>query len=152
MPTRGAARGAPPRAHMTNCKRAHARAQVCRRQRQLRPAEHRARRGSTGVHAALRAPRANRRAPFPLAQRALRFHPTGLTPRPSSHSCTEIGRTRAKSAPSCADLVVVPGISIPGVVGGVFGCLLAIAGAVILYKTWRASVVKRGDQKPLLYV
>jgi hypothetical protein len=71
---------------------------------------------------------------------------------PSIHSCTEIGRTRAKSAPNGADLDVVPGISIPGVVGGVAGCLFAIAGAVILYKTWRASVVKRGDQKPLLYI
>ncbi len=78
--------------------------------------------------------------------------PLGSPPRPSIHSCTESGRTRAISAPSCADLDVVPGISIPGVVGGVAGCLLAIAGAVILYKTWRASVVKRGDQKPLLYV
>jgi hypothetical protein len=35
------------------------------------------------------------------------------------------------------------GISIPGVVGGVFGCLFAIAGAAILYKTWRVLEVKR---------
>lgn len=35
------------------------------------------------------------------------------------------------------------GISVGGVVGGVFGCLLAIAGAVILYKTWRVLEVKR---------
>jgi hypothetical protein len=35
------------------------------------------------------------------------------------------------------------GISVGGVVGGVFGCLLTIAGAVILYKTWRVLEVKR---------
>ena len=35
------------------------------------------------------------------------------------------------------------GISVGGVVGGVFGCLLAIVGAVILYKTWRVLEVKR---------
>jgi hypothetical protein len=157
LPTRGAARGAPPRAHMTNYTGTRERTQVYRRQRQLRPAEHCAGRGSTGLRAALRAPNrrscASRRAPLPLAQHALRlFIPLGSPPRPCIHSCTEVGRTRAKSAPSCADLDVVPGISIPGVVGGVAGCLLAIVGAVILYKTWRASVVKRGDQKPLLYV
>ena len=71
------------------------------------------------------------------------FIPLGSPPRPSIHSCSTIGRTRAKSAPNCADLDVVPGISIPVVVGGVAGCLLAIAGAVILYKTWRVLEVKR---------
>ena len=70
-------------------------------------------------------------------------HPTGRTPR--LHRCTKIGRTRAKSAPNCAE-VDVPGISIAGVVGGVVGCLFAIAGAVILCKTWRALGVKRGDR------
>jgi hypothetical protein len=38
------------------------------------------------------------------------------------------------------------GISVVGVVGGVFGCLLAIAGAVVLYKTWRVLEVKRGER------
>jgi hypothetical protein len=40
----------------------------------------------------------------------------------------------------------VAGISVPGVVGGVFGCLLAIAGAVVLCKTWRMLEVKRGGR------
>jgi hypothetical protein len=83
---------------------------------------------------------------FAGAARAAFVQPTGLTPRPSIHSCTEIGRTRAKSAPNCGDLDVVPGISIPGVVGGVAGCLLATAGAAILYKTWRVLAVKRGGR------
>ncbi len=73
----GCAWCAPTHAHMTNYTRTRARAQVCRRRRQLRPAEHRAWRGSTGLHAALRASCAIRRAPFPQ-----RFHPTGLTPSP----------------------------------------------------------------------
>ncbi len=77
-------------------------------------------------------------------------HPTGLAPR--LHRCTKIGRTRAESAPNCAE-VDIPGISIAEIVGGVVLSLFAIAGAVILCKTWRALAVKRGDRnhrEPLL--
>jgi hypothetical protein len=80
------------------------------------------------------------------------FIPLGSPPRHSGHSCTQIGRTRAKPAPNDAELDV-PGIVIAEVVGGVAGCLSAIAGAVILCKAWRALVVKRGDRnhrEPLL--
>jgi hypothetical protein len=66
-------------------------------------------------------------------------HPSPL------HSCTKIGHTRAESAPNRADLDV-PGTFIAEVVGGVVGCLITIAGVVILYKTWRVLAVKRGDR------
>jgi hypothetical protein len=84
------------------------------------------------------------------------FIPLGSPPRHSGHSCTQIGRTRAKPALNDAELdaeLDVPGIVIAEVVGGVVGCLFAIAGAVILCKAWLASVVKRGGRdhrEPLL--
>ena len=54
-------------------------------------------------------------------------------------------------APTCTAPVSVAaplsgGISIPAVVGGVFGCVLAIAAAVILFKTCRVLAVKRGGR------
>ena len=147
LPTRGAARGAPPRTRTSltthTCARTHT--QVYQRRRQLRPAEHRAGRGSTGLHAALRARCADWCATFSLgAGRTAFVHPIGLAPSPL-HSCTKLGRTRSESAPNCAALDD-PGVSIPGVVAGVFGYVFVIVGALILYKTWRVLAVKRGSR------
>jgi hypothetical protein len=49
-------------------------------------------------------------------------------------------------APTPTAAVTGGGISIPAVVVGVFGCLLAIVAAVILYKTCRVLEVKRGSR------